>query len=1049
MLVLHAHWQPPRRPADPGGILFWAETSSAQNPTWWRGRLPKKISAREHPYVLTPQALVQSIGMGTPLAYGSPDKVRLLLPSTRSGPIPAPELIHEWVLDIDSPTFLLPWYVPGVYLPSHKAFSVLANLPARGPDNFFVLGQEVLFWQKAANLVLETLAQQKFVPVLTQVNGNGSGGFQARWQPLLDGTQDGIRLVQLTDAMPPLCRSEANPDPRIRENTITSPFNLLDSFLRSMCDALVRAWGRPYLQRFSFNGEEALHAWIEALFDESPIVHASPAQLQALASSLRAWIRNLQASGDSIFRITFRLEAPAQTPEDPSAKEWQIHYLLQARDDPSLLLPAEEVWRARGNIIKQLGRRFEKPQEKLLAGLGYAARLFPPLLPSLQTSSPTGISLDTGRAYQFLRETAPLLEQAGFGLLVPPWWNKPGTRLGVRLRLKPFGPSKDVVPGGKLSLQNLVSYQWELAIGDTTLTKEEFEALAALKQPLVQIRGQWVQLDSELVEAAIHFWESQNQNGEFSLLQVAQFGLGGQGSAGELPVTDVVAEGWVAEWLNRLSQNERMTEFPQPATLKGQLRPYQRYGFSWLAFFHRWGMGACLADDMGLGKTIQTLALLLHEKEIRGKLPGPVLLICPTSVVTNWEREIRRFSPSLTSIIHQGPTRPRGDAVAAAVEGIDLVLSSYAVVRMDAETLQKIQWYGVVLDEAQYIKNPAAKQTQAVRKLPASFRFALTGTPVENRLSELWSIMQFLNPGYLGSQDNFRRDFSIPIERFGDKQATQRLRQLVGPFVLRRVKTDPTVIQDLPEKIEVKEYCRLTDEQATLYEAIVREVLAKIASSTGIERKGLVLSLLMQLKQICNHPIQYLHQGREGGLEDALIAGRSGKLKRLVEMLEEIIAEGERTLIFTQFAEMGHILAAYLPKALGCSVLYLHGGTPTKNREQMIRRFQEDENGPPIFILSLKAGGLGLNLMRATHVFHFDRWWNPAVEDQATDRAYRIGQNRNVEVHKFVTEGTLEERIDDMIESKKGLAEAIFGSSEQWLTEISTEELRELVRLRK
>jgi SNF2 family DNA or RNA helicase len=378
-----------------------------------------------------------------------------------------------------------------------------------------------------------------------------------------------------------------------------------------------------------------------------------------------------------------------------------------------------------------------------------------------------------------------------------------------------------------------------------------------------------------------------------------------------------------------------------------------------------------------------------------------------------------------------------------------LVLTSYALLRMDQETLEPIKWYGVILDEAQNIKNPSAKQSQAARKMKAGFRLALTGTPVENRLTELWSIMQFLNPGYLGPLEKFRREFTIPIEKFGDQEATTRLRQMVSPFILRRLKSDPRVIQDLPEKIEMKEYCSLSEEQATLYEAIVQDSLKKVAESGGIARRGMVLAMLTHLKQICNHPAQYLKQPveRANTLEQA--NGRSGKLSRLDEMLDEVIAAGDRALVFTQYAEMGRLLSTYLPQMLGCPVYYLHGGTPSTMRDQMVRRFQEEENAPPIFILSLKAGGLGLNLTRASHVFHFDRWWNPAVEDQATDRTYRIGQQQNVQVHKFITVGTLEERIDEMIESKKGLAEAVVGAGDDWITELSTDELHDLVALRR
>ncbi|MCL4560931.1 MAG: DEAD/DEAH box helicase, partial [Chloroflexi bacterium] len=600
-----------------------------------------------------------------------------------------------------------------------------------------------------------------------------------------------------------------------------------------------------------------------------------------------------------------------------------------------------------------------------------------------------------------------------------------------------------------LGLDNLVHFEWELSLGETRLTREEFSALAALKTPLVKIRGQWVQLDPEQIEAAIAFWEKQKQSGELSLLEAARLGLVGEPGRQEgLPVDGIAVEGWLQDWLDQFSQHERMGELPQPVSLKGTLRPYQTYGYSWLNFFRRWGLGACLADDMGLGKTIQTLALLLREKETNGKLAGPILLVCPTSVVANWQHEVQRFAPGLTTLIHQGSGRLEGEAFKKGAREVDMVLTSYAVVRHDADLVRSMPWFGVIVDEAQNIKNPFAQQTQALRKIPANFRLALTGTPIENRLTELWSIMHFLNPGYLGSEQAFRRDFVVPIERFHNKESTERLRKLVGPFILRRVKTDPTVIQDLPEKIELKDYCTLTEEQATLYEAVVQDVMKKVEESDGIERRGMVLSMLMQLKQICNHPAQYLHQVETAGIEVEPVDGRSGKLGRLVEMLDEVISEDDRALIFTQFAEMGKLLDAYLSRALGCATLFLYGGTPVKAREAMVQRFQEESHGPPIFILSLKAGGLGLNLTRATHVFHFDRWWNPAVENQATDRAFRIGQVRNVQVHKMITQGTLEEKIDDLIESKKGLSQAIIGSGEQWLTELSTDDLRELVRLR-
>ncbi|MBN1305712.1 MAG: DEAD/DEAH box helicase [Anaerolineales bacterium] len=940
-------------------------------------------------------------------------------------PLPSPQLAHNWDIDTDSP-LLAPFLVDGIHCPPEQALTILLTYSRSQPDptTAFTPSPAFQYWGMVSSLALEALAAHKLVPVMDEQD--------ARWLPVLDSPRDAARLLQLSNAMPAVCRA-ATPD--------LSPKVLLTGFLNTYCDSLARIWSRSARPEFQNSDDFPGQHWLEALFTEDPAIKLSANQLQNLASSHRAWMRNLHVAGDAAYRVAFRLEAPAR--QDQS---WQLHYLIQAKDDPSLLIPAEEIWKKSKGALTRLGHRFEQPQEKFLGGLGYAARLFPPITESLKSKRPTELSVDTEGAYIFLRETAPILEGAGFGLLVPPWWNKKGARLGVRVKMR---SKSDQVSPGRMSMDNLVNYQWKLSLGETELTEEEFRALARLKSPLVQIRGQWVTLDAEQIDAAIKFWEKQQLEGEMCLLDAMRLGLGGDESVSGLPIEGIESDGWLSEWLEKFSQSEKLEELAQPETLEGQLRPYQQYGYSWLSFLRRWGLGACLADDMGLGKTIQTIALLVREKELAGKLPAPALLIAPTSVVTNWEREISRFAPGLRTYLHRGPNRLKGEKFRKTVGEQDVVLTSYPVARLDSETIQSVQWLAVILDEAQNIKNPDTKQTQAIRKIEADFRIALTGTPVENRLSELWSIMHFLNPGYLGARKAFREKYALPIERYNDQDALGRLKQMTTPFILRRVKTDPSVISDLPEKVETKVYCTLTEEQATLYEAVVQDVIQKIESAEeGIQRRGLVLSMLMQLKQICNHPVQYLHQTGKGSSE-ANLAGRSGKLERLGELLEEVLAEGDRSLIFTQFSEMGEMLSGYLPKAFGAATQFLHGATPAKKRDQMVKRFQEDEYAPPVFILSLKAGGTGLNLTRANHVFHFDRWWNPAVEDQATDRAFRIGQKRNVQVHKFVTTGTLEEMIDDMIESKKGLAQAVVGSGENWLTEMSTDDLRKVVRLRR
>jgi SNF2 family DNA or RNA helicase len=586
-------------------------------------------------------------------------------------------------------------------------------------------------------------------------------------------------------------------------------------------------------------------------------------------------------------------------------------------------------------------------------------------------------------------------------------------------------------------LNTLVRYDWQLSLGGKGVSPEEFARLAKMKAPLVRVRGEWVELSPEDVGRAQEFWEK-NEGDCIALSKALSLAAGTSEMDGDIPIESIETEGW----LNALFEKDgAIPDVPQPESFVGELRPYQRRGVSWMQFLVERGLGPCLADDMGLGKTIEMTSLLLHMQE-RGTLRGPVLLICPMSVVGNWEHELKRFAPSLRVYIHHGADRLTGEAFLKESREHDMVISTYALVARDRELFESMEWLGVVLDEAQNIKNPSTKQAQAARAMKADFRVALTGTPVENRLSELWSILEFLNPGYLGSADRFRKNFALPIERGNDAAAKAQLRTLVQPFILRRVKTDPTIISDLPEKLEMKVYCSLLPEQAGLYEAVVQDMLRQIEETAGIQRKGLVLATLTKLKQICNHPAHFLG-------DHSLLANRSGKLARLEDMLEEAIAADDRALIFTQYAEWGHLLQSHLRERLGKDVLYLHGGTPRHVRDRLVNRFQNDRRGPQIFLLSLKAGGTGLNLTRANHVFHYDRWWNPAVEQQATDRAYRIGQKENVQVHKLISSGTLEERIDDMIEDKKLLAEQIVGTGESWLTELSTDRLKEMFELRR
>jgi SNF2 family DNA or RNA helicase len=729
-------------------------------------------------------------------------------------------------------------------------------------------------------------------------------------------------------------------------------------------------------------------------------------------------------------RTCFRLTEPAVAEEDP----WRVEFALQSTEDPSLMLPADDVWAGTGGWSPG---GITHPDEELLAGLGSAARLFDELDTALRAPAPADVELDTAGAFRFLTETGPMLAGAGFGVLLPDWARKArlGLKLTSRTRSSASTGADSAGSGAGFGLHDLVQFRYDLAVGDATLDPGELAELARLKIPLVRIRGQWVELDERNLKAALKFLES-DRSGEMPAGDVLLAGLHGPDE--NLPVTTVDADGWLGDLLSGQTE-QSLTALATPASFQGKLRPYQERGLAWLSFLSRLGLGGILADDMGMGKSPQTLSLLTYEKET-GKKLGPTLLVSPMSLVGNWQKEAERFTPDLAVHVHHGSDRLSGAELCDALSAADLVITTYAIAARDRDELARVGWQRVVCDEAQNIKNAGTRQARAVRSLPATSRIALTGTPVENRLGELWSIMEFTSPGLLGPAEKFRTSFAVPVERHGDEDAADRLKRLTSPFILRRVKTDRSIISDLPDKIEMKVWCNLTPEQASLYQATVADMLARIESAEqDIERRGLVLATMAKLKQVCNHPAHLLGDGSR-------LPGRSGKLARLEEIGDEIVAAGDKALCFTQYAEFGRVLQPYLTARLGCPVLYLHGGTAKKARDEMVASFQALAE-PAVFLLSLKAGGTGLNLTGANHVIHFDRWWNPAVEDQATDRAFRIGQRKDVQVRKFVCVGTLEERIDSMIEEKKALAERIVGTGESWLTELSTADLREVLAL--
>ncbi len=957
----------------------------------------------------------------------------------------------------------------------HVAGDAIAN--TNRDAGCLVLAGSVAYLAALARLADDLAGRGRVLPQLTDSDDD----WAARWHPVLTGA-DAQRAAELAAAMPPLCRAtSAAGEP---------PARLLTDALDGLADAAVRARLaglalRPTRRRRA--GGQVADRWLTALTAADArigeLTQAEQAEAAELGARLAAWRAAAQVPAGPV-RTCFRLvepEVPGQRPDEdqpghadqsghagqieeaeqpgeggpPASAIWRVEFSLQSTDDPSLIIPATDIWA--GTVGWNTGG-IRHPEEDLLAGLGAAARLFPELDAELRGPAPELVTLDTVGAFGFLSQTAPLLSGAGFGVLLPDWARK--ARLGLKLTARSRSSQNAAVTESAFGLRDLVDFRYDLAVGDEALEPDELAELARLKIPLVRVRGQWVELDERHLQAALRFLE-RRAAGTMPAGDALAAGLRGEE---DLPVVAVDADGWLGDLISGQA-DRRLAPVATPATFTGTLRPYQERGLAWMAFLSGLGVGLVLADDMGLGKTIELLSLLAHERDQAGARdqahardsgrapdqaqeaddpaavgPGPTLLVCPMSLAGNWQREAERFTPGLKVHVHHGAGRLTGAELTEALTAADLVITTYAIAARDATQLASIQWSRVVCDEAQNIKNPAARQSQAVRSLPAASRIALTGTPVENRLAELWSIMEFTNPGLLGPAAKFRTAFAVPIERHGNADAAQRLKRITAPFILRRLKTDSSIISDLPEKLEMKVWCNLTPEQASLYQATVTDMLAKIESADeDIKRRGLVLATMAKLKQVCNHPAHLLGDGSR-------LAGRSGKLARLEEICDEVIADGEKALCFTQYAEFGAMLQPYLAARLGCDVLYLHGGTPKKQRDAMVARFSEITE-PAIFLLSLKAGGTGLNLTAANHVIHVDRWWNPAVEDQATDRAFRIGQTRDVQVRKFICVGTLEERIDAMIDKKKELAERIVGTGESWLSELSVADLRQVVAL--
>ncbi|MFI9822725.1 SNF2-related protein [Streptomyces sp. NPDC052013] len=930
-------------------------------------------------------------------------RVAFWQPDGSPPPAVAPGDVEDLTVVVPGADGAEPVVVPALLVPVRTALPVLTRARAGQHGH-----QAAVFWGAAAVHALHLVARGLLLPGLSPADHDA-------WRAGPLGPEDIEAVRRLAAAMPP--EAHAVPVDDTEPLRLPDPERLLRAFLDAVADSLPRTTAAPLV-----TGNPA---------------YAAP-RPQRLPE-LRAWAADVAAGHDAGVRLSLRIEVDGLTDredaetEDAAADDGTasagvtFRAVLQVHSvsDPSLVADAAEVW------SDSSGDAFGAParMDALLA-LRRAARAWSPLTPLLATTVPDAVELADDEVTDLLGDGTRALAGAG----VDVHWPKELTReLSTGAEV---GPADDEQRPGRsgfaegpsfLSADALLAFDWWFALGDRRLTREELDRLAEASRPVVRLRDQWVLIDPQEVLRA-----RARQDHKVTPVDALGAALTGSVEVDGRRI-EVRPTGWLAALRDRLADPEAQEPVEQPAALAATLRDYQRRGLNWLARMTSLGLGCCLADDMGLGKTVTLIALHLH-RQTDPAAAGPTLVVCPTSLMGNWQREIERFAPGTPVRRFHGARRSLDDLA----DG-EFVLTTYGTMRLDAGRLAQVHWGMVVADEAQHVKNPYASTARQLRSIGARARVALTGTPVENNLTEVWAILDWTTPGLLGRLGTFRRRYADAVEGGRDPAAAERLARLVRPFLLRRRKSDPGIAPELPPKTETDHAVSLTEEQAGLYEAVVREAMAEIAEADGMARRGLIVKLLTGLKQICNHPAQYLKEDRP------VVAGRSGKLELLDELLDTVLAEQAGVLVFTQYVAMARILERHLA-ARGVPAQFLHGGTPVAEREALVHRFQEGE--VPVFLLSLKAAGTGLNLTRAEHVVHYDRWWNPAVEAQATDRAYRIGQTRPVQVHRIIAEGTIEDRIAELLIRKRELADAVLGSGEAALTELTDAELADLVALR-
>jgi hypothetical protein len=918
--------------------------------------------------------------------------------------------------------------VPGLFLNPIQAATLLLQFPERTiktPQD-----HSLSFWREALTLVLYALIHGTYQPTLFEENQTLKNLWQVDCHILSN------QINSLKQKMPLGCLSQQtyNGIQRTRES-------MLKEFLNDSLDALIRTLSGPAflktLKAKKRKKQNPLDQFAKPFFKSmfsSQIHHSANRDVQAAFMALfNNWMKT-SSGPEKPWQLCLTVLSPeigsaSLTQISADLKLWRLVFSLQNTKDRDQHFSAAEIWELRAPVELGDGKTL---MEYLLRELSRTLKVCPLLERGFRQKYPCYLDLTTNEIHHFLTESAPALKSIGCEIVPPEWWDRARRPLKPSMRLH----RGDWAQGGMMGMNTLVDFEWVARVDQEELSPNQFSHLIKHQLPLVPYQGHWVQLDPQDLHWAVNTFQHAPTSGQMPL---------GQALTLELNPTEEGAASSSVHFSGQLSDlfSEQLLtppDIPQPAGLQGSLRPYQMKGLSWLVFLHQLGFGACLADDMGLGKTIQLLALLQWEKEHEKHRRSPSLLICPMSVVGNWYREAKKFTPQLKVMIHHGPNRDTGATFHHRIQNYDIVLTTYQLINRDQDLFFEASWQRIALDEAQNIKNSATQQTQAILKLSAKHRITLTGTPIENHLGELWSIMEFLNPGLLGNLRQFQSRFVTPIEKQKNQEKIKALKSMTQPFILRRLKSDGQIIKDLPEKNEFKVYCDLTDEQKKLYRAFVETTLQTIEQTEPGNRSAMVLTMLTKLKQICNHPAHFFK-------DDSPLHNRSGKMMRLAEMLEEALSEGDKSIIFTQYTEMGILLERYLSEIFEEEIPFIHGQVTREKREILVDRFQKEKQKPSIMILTVKTGGTGLNLTAANHVFHYDRWWNPAVENQATDRAFRIGQTKNVQVHKLIAIGTLEDRIDQLIDAKKELVNQVIGAGEGWLTQLNTDQLREIVKL--